>query len=142
MKERMMILQRFRILLAVGFSILWLLILLGGADFPPPSGFVWVVFLDQVAGLLVYVRVPTYVRWIKIKKRYRFLRTCAEGLLVGLGFAFGTMLLPGSGEPSVTPGWIDRVIWFVVVGLVGVVNAIGLYACCVWCTKRLPELEK
>ncbi len=141
MKERMMILQRFRILLAVGFSILWLLILLGGADFPPPSGFVWVVFLDLVAGLLVYVRVPTYIRWIKIKKRYRFLRACAEGLLVGLVFAL-IPLLVGSGEPSVTPSWIDRVIWFMVVGLVGVVNAIGIYACCAWRSKRLPEVEK
>ncbi len=137
-----MILQRFRIRLAVGFFILWLLILLAGADFPPPPGFVWVVFLDLVAGLLVYVRVPTYVRWITVKKKNRFLRACGEGLLVGLVFALGTMLLPGSGEPSVTPGWIDRVIWFVVVGLVGVVNAIVLYACCAWRTRRLHDVEK
>ena len=38
--------------IAIGFFVIWLGILLAGADFPPPVGFLWVIFLDVVAALL------------------------------------------------------------------------------------------
>ena len=110
--------------IAIGFFVIWLGILLAGADFPPPVGFLWVIFLDVVAALLVYIRVPTYITWLDNRKKGRFLHALLDGFIIGLVFALTTMLLPGGGEPSLPPPYlIDRLTWFAVVGVVGAVNA-------------------
>ena len=121
---------------AVGFFVIWLGILLAGADFPPPIGFLWIILLDIVAAGLVYVRVPTYINWFDNRKRGRLLRVLLDGLASGLVFALMTILLPGGGEPSVPPSdLVDHIFWFAVLGAVGAANA-GLVYCTVYLSKK------
>ncbi len=116
-----------RYTLAAGFFFFWLVVMLAGADFPPPVGFLYLVFLDLVAALLVIVRVPTYMAWSAQARRGRLLRAFLEGALVGLVFAAMTVLLNPVGEPSVQPTLIDRVIWHGVLACVGATNALAVY---------------
>ena len=110
--------------IAIGFFVTWLGILLAGADFPPPVGFLWIVFLDVIAAALVYVRVPTYLKWLDSRKKGRLLFSLLDGLAIGLVFALTTMLLPGGGEPSLPPpNLLDRLIWCVILGAIGAANA-------------------
>lgn len=111
------------------FFLVWLLILYAGADHPPPPGFVLVVLLDLVAALLVFWRVRIYLRWIAERRWHRLFRVMLDGGVAGLAFALVTMVLSTvlGGEPIAQPTWVDRIIWFAVVGVVGVVNAVALY---------------
>lgn len=121
---------------AIGFFVIWFAILLAGADFPPPTGFLWIILLDLVAALLVYVRVPSYVTWFDSRRRGRLLLALRDGLVGGLIFAFAAILLPGVGEPSLPPpGLVDHLIWFAVVGAVGAVNA-GVIYCVIYVSRR------
>lgn len=121
---------RFAFWLALGFSIAWLAILLAGADFPPPRGFVWLVLLDLIAGGCVYCRVPDYLRWQSLRLPRRRLGVVRDGIFIGLVFATVPIVV-GGGEPSVTPTWLDRGIWFAVLALVGVSNTMLVYAFCI-----------
>lgn len=116
-----------RYTLAAGFFFFWLVVMLAGADFPPPVGFLYLVFLDLVAALLVIVRVPTYMAWSAQARRGRLLLAFLDGALVGLVFAAMTVLLNPVGEPSVQPTLIDRVIWHGVLACVGATNALAVY---------------
>lgn len=115
--------------IAVGFFVFWLAVLYAGADHPPPPGFVLLVLLVAVAAVLVYVRTPTYVAWAATRRAGRLWRVLGEGCAVGALFGVAPLLLPGGGEPSVTPGWEAYLVWFLVLGGVGAVNAVLVYAC-------------
>jgi hypothetical protein len=41
-----------------GFFVFWLVVLLVGADKPPPPGFVLFIALDAAAALVVWRRLP------------------------------------------------------------------------------------
>jgi hypothetical protein len=133
--------KRIALILAGLFACGWLAILYAGADHPPPPGFAWIVLMVTVAGLLVYVRVPSYIRWHRNRKRLRLLLTLADGLAAGLAFAGLAMLFPGGGEPSVQPRIVDRAIWFAVLGAVGLVNAGLVYLASVLLTGRPGRTE-
>ena len=115
--------------IAVGFFVFWLAVLYAGADHPPPPGFVLLVLLVAVAAALVYVRTPTYVDWAATRRAGRLWRVLGEGFAVGVLFGVAPVLLPGGGEPSVAPGWGAYLLWFLVLGGVGVANAVLVYAC-------------
>ncbi len=120
--------RRFALLLALAFFFGWLFVLLAGADHPPPTGFLLVVVLDAIAGACVYYRVPHYLEWQSVRRPGRLRRVVGDGVLIGLVFASVPVLF-GSGEPSVTPGPIDMVIWFAVLAAIGVMNTMLVDAC-------------
>lgn len=113
---------------AGSFFILWLAVLLAGADFPPPIGFIWIISLDAIAAGLVYYRVPTYINWMDTGKRGRWLCALLDGAAAGIIFALVTTLSNRTGEPSVPPPNVtEYLIWFTILGIVGAINAIGIY---------------
>ena len=120
-----------RWLIASGFFVVWLLVMLAGSDKPPPLGFLWIV-----AGLVVIcVAIGFALPWLwRVRKQSGvwsvLWRTTTLGALVGFVLAalFG---LGGSGEPSAPPmDWLDYAIWFTVLTIVGAVNGVivGLVA--------------
>jgi len=113
--------------LAVVFFAVWLVILLAGADRPPPPGFWRVVLLDAAAAGIVYWRTPVYAGWCATGRRNRALRAVLEGVGAGIVVAGLVMLFNPGGEPGIIPSWRDRSIWFGVVGVVGAVNALLVY---------------
>ncbi|MCB0132087.1 MAG: hypothetical protein KDD78_14610 [Caldilineaceae bacterium] len=109
------------------FFIFWLLVLLAGADFPPPRGFLWMVLTVALCAGVVYWRVPSYVAWQRTRRAGRYWRVVCDGLIAGLLVALPFVLL-GGGEPSVTVRPVDYGIWFAVLASMGLVNAAALYA--------------
>jgi hypothetical protein len=112
-------------LIAGGFFILWLAIMMAGSDMPPPRGFAWVI-----AGLVVIcVGVALAIPWLwRVGRRHELravlVRTSSIGLAIGLllaaAFAFFS-----SGEPSVPPmSAAASLIWFSVMMVVGAVNGV------------------
>jgi len=92
----------------------WLLFALAIADFPPPPGFVIVLLVLLACALLVYLRVPVYLRWQAEGAKGRILRVARDGLLGGGAIAMLSLL--NTGEPSVQPGLTNRLIGISVVG--------------------------
>jgi Kef-type K+ transport system membrane component KefB len=122
-----MISQRNRLLIAVGFFIFWSGVLYAGADHPPPLGFIWLVLLCLLAAGIVYLRVPTYANWSATGRRFRLLRVFVDGIVAGLLIALIPLLFDGGGEPDVQPTWVDHMIWFAVLAVVGAANAMIVY---------------
>jgi len=112
----------------------WLLLALAAADFPPPRGFVIVVLILLACALLVYLRVPVYLRWRAEGSEKRVLRVARDGFLGGGAIALLSLL--SSGEPSIQPTLVDRLIGMgVLIGL-GVGNALAAYAFGSWLHRR------
>jgi membrane protease YdiL (CAAX protease family) len=113
---------------ALIFFVVWLFILYAGADHPPPSGFIMLIVFDILAAGLIYWRVPTYITWFETRKSNRLLYVLRDGVAAGFAFAVLALLLPGTGEPSNSPLPIDYLIWFIVLGAVGLMNAVIIYS--------------
>jgi hypothetical protein len=111
---------------AVVFFIFWLVVLLAGADKPPPIGFLWIVLVVALSALVVYWRIPTYVQWFQTQQPGRLRRVALEGLMAGLAVATPFALL-GPGEPSIAMQPIAYVGWFTILGLMGMLNSLTLY---------------
>jgi hypothetical protein len=112
----------------------WLLLALAIADFPPPPGFVILALVLLACALLVYLRVPVYLRWRAEGARERMMRVARDGLLGGGAIALLSLLSPG--EPSIQPALTDRLIGIgLLIGL-GVANALAAYAFGAWLSRR------
>ena len=112
----------------------WLLLALAIADFPPPPGFVIVLLILLACALLVYLRVPVYLRWRAEGARGCILRVARDGLLGGVAIALLSLLSPG--EPSVQPELSDRLIGIGVLFGLGIGNALAAYAFGSWLYRR------
>ncbi len=112
----------------------WLLLALAIADFPPPPGFVIVLLILLACALLVYLRVPVYLRWQAESANGRILKVARDGLLGGGAIALLSLFSPG--EPSIQPELSDRLIGIgVLIGL-GIGNALAAYAFGAWLNRR------
>ena len=118
--------QKIAAVNAIVFFVFWLLVLLAGADKPPPRGFLWLVLVVALCAAVVYWRVPTYIAWARTHRRGRYVRVLLDGALAGLLIAL-PFALQGSGESSVTMRPVDYAIWFAVLSMMGMINSIGLY---------------
>jgi len=126
--------QKTAIRVAGIFFGIWLLLALAIADFPPPPGFVILVLILLACALLVYLRVPVYLRWRAEGARGRILSVARDGLLGGV--AIGLLSLLSRGEPSIQPELSDRLIGIGVLICLGVVNALAAYAFGSWRYRR------
>ena len=120
-----------RWLIAGGFFLVWLLVMLAGSDKPPPLGFLWIVAGLVVICVAIGLALPYLWRVRERSGVWSVVwRTTTLGALVGFVLAalFG---IGGSGEPSAPPmDGIDYAIWFTVLTIVGAVNGViaGLVA--------------
>jgi len=116
------------------FFGIWLLLALAIADFPPPPGFGLLVLILLACALLVYLRVPVYLRWWAEGAKGRVLRVARDGLLGGGAVALLSLLSPV--EPSIQPGLSDRLVGIGLLTCLGVVNALAAYAFGSWLCRR------
>jgi hypothetical protein len=114
----------------------WLLLAIALADFPPPPGFVILVLILLACSLLVYLRIPVYLRWRAEGADGRLLRVARDGALGGGAIALLSLLSPG--EPSIQPELSDRLIGTSVLIGLGVANALAAYAFGLWPCRRRP----
>ena len=113
--------------IAVIFFLFWLMILLAGADKPPPPGFLLLALVVAACAVVVYWRIPTYIHWHLTQRRGRYGRVLLDGISVGLVLAL-LFALKGPGEGTPPLRVLDYVIWFAIVGMMGVFNSVTLYA--------------
>jgi hypothetical protein len=112
----------------------WLLLALAIADFPPPPGFVILALVLLACALLVFLRLPVYLRWRAEGARGRLFRVARDGLLGGGAIALLSLLSPG--EPSIQPALSDRLIGMSVLIGLGAANALAAYAFGAWLSRR------
>ena len=112
----------------------WLPLALAIADFPPPLGCVIVLLVLLACALLVYLRVPAYLRWRAEGARWRALRVVRDGLLGGGAIALLSLLSPG--EPGIQLRLSDRLVGISVLIGLGVVNTLAAYASGSWLCRR------
>jgi hypothetical protein len=139
-KESNMSLKKIAAINALLFFFFWLLILLAGADKPPPPGFVWVVLVDVLSSAVVFWRVPTYIRWVLSKHPARLRRVILEGFAAGMVVAI-LFVISGRGEPTVSSQALNNVLWFAVLGLIGVLNSVTLYLINAQVARRVAASE-
>ena len=130
--------QRIAGINAAAFSLFWLVVLLAGADKPPPIGFLWIALAIALSAVVVYWRIPTYVRWSQTQQPGRLLRVALEGVVAGLVVATPFALF-GGGEPSVPMQPSAYGGWFAISGLMGVLNSFTLYLINAVLAKRLDS---
>jgi len=113
--------------IALGLACTWVLILLAGADHPPPPRFLLVLPFVLVGALLVYWRAAQYAGWKSQRRPWRVGRVIGEGALAGLALGGIIAALPGPVEPGVHISGADVLLWLAVMGAVGSVNALLVY---------------
>ena len=126
---------------ALAFFFFWILVLLAGADFPPPVGFLWVVLIVAICSAVVYWRIPPYIMWYRKCRFARYWRVTLEGLIGGVLVASFFVSL-GNGEPTVTAGPEDYAIFISVLAILGIVNALALYFINGWVTSHISPGRK
>jgi len=113
---------------ALAFCVTWLLLLLAGADHPPPVSFVAILPIVALCGVVVFLRACAYSAWPPANRYGRLFRVLAEGLIGGLMIGILTSLFswgPASGTPVTLRSMI---IWFSVLAGLGALNALVVYA--------------
>lgn len=118
--------RKIAVINAIVFFIFWLLVLLAGADKPPPLGFLWIVLTTALCAAVVYWRVPAYIQWHRDRHPHRWWRVVGDGIVAGLVVAT-PFILTGSGEPSMMMRPVDYAIWFAVIAVVGLFNSVVIY---------------
>ena len=74
-----MSMQKITGIIAVGFFLFWLFILLAGADKSLQIGSLWLVPVIALSAVVVYWSVPTYIRWSQNQQPACLLRGALEG---------------------------------------------------------------
>jgi hypothetical protein len=119
--------KRRALALSITFALAWLVVLLAGADHPPPVGFLGILPFIAFGATLVYWRAIVYACWKAQSQPRSMLRALAEGAIAGLAFAAAISLLPWVGEPSVRPSAASFVIWLGVASTIGSLSALLVY---------------
>jgi hypothetical protein len=130
----MIVQQRIAFRVATIFFAGWLLLALAIADLPPPPGFVVLALILLACALLVYLRIPVYLRWRAAGAKGRLARVARDGLLGGGAIAVLSLLSPG--EPSIQPELSDRLIGIGVLISLGITNALAACAFGSWLCRR------
>ncbi len=89
-----------------------------------------------ICACAVYWRVPTYLDWYRRKRPRRLWQVILEGFVAGLVVALPFTLTGGS-EPSLSMQLAEYAIWFAVLGLIGALNSVALYAINALVARRL-----
>jgi uncharacterized membrane protein YjfL (UPF0719 family) len=115
-----------RAIISLSFAVFWLGVLYAGADHPPPVGFLWLIPFVLICAAVVYWRLPAYATWSRQRRPQRIPRVAFDGLVAGLVVALVASL--GTWTDATTTSWVNVLIWACVLGGVGLVNALVVYA--------------
>jgi hypothetical protein len=115
-----------RAIISAAFAVFWLGVLYAGADHPPPVGFLGLIPLVFLCAAVVYWRLPAYATWSRQRTPQRFSRVALDGLAAGLVIALVASL--GIWRHSSVVSWASLLVWLCVLGGIGLLNALAVYA--------------
>lgn len=97
----------------------WTGIMLLGADFPPPRGFIWLELLIGMLDFIQYIYLKKILFCKLFKREKIFLKNLFAFASAGVLVALLTMVLGNNGAAEI--GLKDRVIWISVLTVVSTV---------------------
>ena len=109
------------------------LLALAGADWPPPTGFLWLEALLAILAMVVYRRVLS--RLTARSQGRRVPVAAVEGVIASVTAGLVLIALR-LGDPDITLDPRDHVVWILVVGLAGAVAAQSLWGLAVLVDRR------
>lgn len=109
---------------SIVFFIGWILILLLGADFPPPIGFLWLVLLIAVLDFIQYKYLRVILPQLKERKKL-FLKNLFFFTVGGALVALFTLIIRY--KITMKMNVTDIIIWSIVITVVSVI-----YGICFW----------
>ena len=108
----------------------WNVIMLLGADFPPPIGFLWLVMLIGALDFIQYRYLHKLLPRIREKEKYLFAKNLA--FFTGGGAVVGIFIILMRLKVTLETGIINILIWIMVLTLVG-----ALYGICFWIFNKI-----
>ncbi len=121
-------LRRTALRVAGALFVFWVLVLLSGADHPPPPGFLVLVLLAALAAWGVSRRFPAYAGWACAHTR-GWPRAAGEGGFAGAGVAALLWALPHPSQAGLPPPTVaDFALWVAVLAAAGALQALMVYA--------------
>lgn len=129
--------DKIRIAEAVLFFIGWTAVMLLGADFPPPAGFVWILVAIGIIDVFQWL----YSKWL-LREITRS-RTFFRNLLVyaGVGLAASSIFL-AFGDQDGNAGFSAIAIWLSVCTAVAAVYGILFWCLNLFLMKRTGRQQK
>lgn len=103
----------------------WTIIMLLGADFPPPIGFLWLVLLLAVLDFIQYKYLHFFLPMLQVKEKNLFIKNSlfftTGGLLVSI------FTLASDYRNTLEMRMLDILIWITVITIVA-----AIYGICFW----------
>jgi drug/metabolite transporter (DMT)-like permease len=107
------------------FFLGWMLLLLLGADHPPPKGFIWLVALIVLLDMAQYFYLKKFLLSLHDKSKGLFTQTLLFAVLAGIGVSISMLLLDLNKLFSI--GLINVLIWIMVIALVALIYGVCFY---------------
>lgn len=109
----------------VSFFIGWVVIMLAGADFPPPVGFIWVVALIAILDFVQYKYYPYFFNEMSKNRKISFKKNMIFFVVGGLIVSLFTLV--ARLDVTLQVGSINNLIWVCVVTTVGILYGIWFW---------------
>ena len=107
------------------FFVAWTIIMLLGADFPPPIGFIWVILLIGALDLIQYKYLQKFLPLLRKRKNNLFIKNLLFFLTGGI--VVSLLLLASRYKITLEMGMSSIIIWITILTLVG-----AIYGACFW----------
>ena len=107
------------------FFLGWMLLLLLGADHPPPKGFIWLVAIIVLLDMAQYFYLKKFLPSLHDKSKGLFTQTLLFAVLAGIGVSISMLLLDLNKLFSI--GLINVLIWIMVIALVALIYGVCFY---------------
>ncbi|MGO1368933.1 hypothetical protein [Senegalia sp. (in: firmicutes)] len=107
------------------FFVGWTFIMLLGADFPPPFGFIWLILLILILDLIQYKYLHFFLPQLAKRKKHLFGINLAFFTIGGIVVSIFTLGI--TYKATIEMGMSNIIIWIAVVTIVA-----AIYGICFW----------
>lgn len=107
------------------FFFVWIIILLAGADMPPPPGFIWVILLVALLDVAQFFYLKRFIPKLWKKSKWLFF-TNLLFFFVG-GFSVGVLTIITAPGLFLNIGMLNTIIWVFSIITAALINAVVFY---------------
>lgn len=107
------------------FFFIWIIILLAGADKPPPIGFLWIILLVSLLDVAQFFYLKRFIPKLWNKSKWLFFKNLFF-FFVG-GFLVGVLTIITDPYLLLNIGLLNAIIWVFMVIVAALINAVVFY---------------
>ncbi|MCU7667268.1 hypothetical protein [Bacillus thuringiensis] len=119
------------------FFFVWIIILLAGADMPPPPGFIWVILLVALLDVAQFFYLKRFIPKLWKKSKWLFF-TNLLFFFVG-GFLVSVFTIITAPSLFLSIGILNTIIWAFLIIAASLINAVVFY---IFNTLLIKNLSK